>query len=77
MQESSLYRAILAEGEAKGKAEGKEELLTRQLQRRFSTLPAGITASLDKLTSEELNELGDELFDFTSLADLEAWLARH
>ena len=77
MQDSSVYRAILAEGEAKGKAEGKEELLSLQLQRRFSTLPAGITQQLDKLSPQQMNELGLALFDFTGLSELEDWLRSH
>lgn len=64
------------EGREEGMHEGKEALLGLQLQRRFSTLPQEITEKLDKLTSEQLDQLGLELFELGSLADLESWLSR-
>jgi hypothetical protein len=69
MQDSTVYQAILAEG--------KEELLSLQLERRFSTLSADITEQLDKLSPQQMNELGLALFDFTSLSELENWLRSH
>jgi hypothetical protein len=62
-------------GRQEGLHQGKEELLTLQLQRRFSTLPSTITEKLDNLTSDQLDELGVELFNFNSLAELENWLS--
>ena len=64
------------EGRREGRLQGKEELLTLQLQRRFSTLPAETTQRLDKLTSEQFDELGLELWNFKTLAELDDWLAR-
>ena len=71
---SSARREGRQEGRQEGLHQGKEELLTLLLQKRFSTLPSTITEKLDKLTSEQLNELGMELFNFQSLAELEGWL---
>jgi len=62
MQDSTVYHAILAEG--------KEELLSLQLERRFSTLPADITEQVDNLSPQQMNELDLALFDFTSLTEL-------
>ena len=73
---SSIRKEGRQEGRQEGLHQGKEELLTLQLQRRFSTLPSTTTKKLDKLTSEQLNELGMELLNFKSLAELEEWLAR-
>ncbi|MGO8670612.1 MAG: DUF4351 domain-containing protein [Capsulimonadaceae bacterium] len=64
------------EGRQEGRLEGREELLARQLQHRFSTLPDAITERLDKLTPEQTTELGIALLDFTSLSQLEDWLSR-
>ncbi len=55
---------------------GKEELVIRQIRHRFGTLARQVTEHLDKLTSEQLDELGVALFDFKTAADLEAWLTR-
>jgi hypothetical protein len=61
-------------GLEQGLHQGKEELLALLLEQRFSTLPAGITEHLDRLTSEQLNDLGKALAGFTSLEDLDTWL---
>ena len=73
MQDSSVYQAIKAEGEV----EGKKELLSLLLERRFSTVPVDITEQLDRLSTQQMNELGLALFDFTSLSELEDWLRAH
>jgi hypothetical protein len=77
--ESSIVKEALAqgkvEGKAEGKAEGKEELLTLQLEKRFSTLPKAITAHLDRLSADQMNDLGVALFSFSGLSDLENWLS--
>ena len=65
------------EGRVEGRQEGKEEMLSLILEERFSTLPDDFTRRLDRLTSEELDELGKTLLRFTSLADLERWLDQH
>jgi hypothetical protein len=64
------------EGLQAGRQLGKEEVVALQHERRFSTLPSDFASRLDRLTPEQLNELGLAIFDFDSLADLEEWLAR-
>jgi hypothetical protein len=61
-------------GLEQGLHQGKEEILALLLEQRFSTLPDGITERLDRLTSEQFNELAKALFGFASLEDLDAWL---
>jgi hypothetical protein len=57
--------------------DGQERMLVRQINRRFGTVNQEIIAKLEVLASDQLEELGEALFDFTSLADVEAWLAQH
>jgi hypothetical protein len=38
-------------------------------------LPLGVRERLATLTADELTALADALLDFTSLAEVEAWLA--
>ena len=45
------------------------------LQQRFSTMPDHITKGLDALSMDELNDLLKSILGFTSLSDLENWLA--
>jgi len=60
-----------------GIQQGKEAVIVRLLSRRFGVISPEITGCLDLLSSDELDQLTDNLLDFTSLADLEAWLSRH
>jgi hypothetical protein len=77
--DSSIVKEAMAEGEARGKAEGKaegkEEIIEILLKQRFSTLPAGTTARLDALTTDQMNDLAAALLSFSTLADLDKWLA--
>ena len=63
-------------GIEKGRQEGKEKLVVRLITKRFGSVPSQVTERLDQMTSEQLDELGEALLDFTSLADLNTWLAQ-
>jgi predicted transposase/invertase (TIGR01784 family) len=60
-----------------GRHEGKEELVARLIRRRFGDVPSQTSERLDKLSSDQLNELGEALFDFKTPADLEIWFSQH
>jgi hypothetical protein len=65
----------LREGRAEGLREGQRLVVERMLTRRFGTLSPGVRERLATLTADELTALADALLDFTSLAEVEAWLA--
>ncbi len=65
------------EGRVEGRTEGKETLVLRLLRRRFGTVSPDITARLDHFSPEQLDDLGEALLDFGTVADLEQWLSRH
>jgi hypothetical protein len=67
----------LEEGLQQGLMQGKEEIVARQIRKRFGAAPVGLDERLDRLTSEELGDLGEALFDFATVDDLEQWLQRH
>ena len=68
MRESVTYQAILQEVEAIA-------LITRQLTRRLGQeLSEETRSQLALLPLPLLEDLGEALLDFTTLADLEAWL---
>ncbi|QLE59154.1 DUF4351 domain-containing protein [Nostoc sp. TCL26-01] len=80
MRESVIYQEILAEGEERGEQRGEQRersLILRQLQRRVGELPKDISDRLNTLSLEQLENLGEALLDFTSLADLLLWLDTH
>ena len=59
-----------------GRQEGKEVLLLRQLQRRFGTLSEAARQNLTRLSAEQMDDLGEALFDMSSVQQVEEWLKR-
>ncbi|MGB6450193.1 MAG: DUF4351 domain-containing protein [Steroidobacteraceae bacterium] len=55
------YGQGLTEGEAKGRVEGRAELVLRQLSLRFGTLPEAVAASLRDASIDELDRIGERL----------------
>jgi hypothetical protein len=60
----------------KGLQEGKENLVMRQIRKRFGSLSPQVMQRLDQMPADQLDELGEALFDFVTLADLETWLSQ-
>jgi predicted transposase YdaD len=79
MRESVIYQEILAEGEQRGREEGRKAegqlLILRQLTRRVGELPQEMLDRIETLSLEQLENLGEALLDFQAQADLEAWFA--
>ncbi|MBF2006895.1 MAG: Rpn family recombination-promoting nuclease/putative transposase [Chlorogloeopsis fritschii C42_A2020_084] len=70
MQESVIYQHILQKGEQK---EALKYTL-RLLNRRFGQIDSLIIERLQVLSTEQLESLGEEFLDFSSISDLVAWL---
>ncbi|MEQ9667207.1 Rpn family recombination-promoting nuclease/putative transposase [Coleofasciculus sp. G2-EDA-02] len=51
-------------------------LVIRQLNKRFGEIPGAITSQVEDLPLAELERLGEDFLDFTSLDDLVNWLER-
>ena len=66
-----------ARGKARSKAEGEARLIMLQLTRRFGSIDVNVTAQIQQLSIDPLNNLGEALLDFTSLADLAGWLMQN
>jgi predicted transposase/invertase (TIGR01784 family) len=79
MRESPIYQDILAEGEVKGKTQGRIEeakgLVIRQLTRKLGNVSPKLLAKIEALPLERVESLGEDLLDFTSISNLEHWLA--
>jgi len=68
LEESRVYKDARIEGEI--------SLVIRQLNRKLSKLPKTLIAKIEALSLEQVEELGEELLDFSKVADLEQWLAK-
>ncbi len=66
MQESVIYQDIVQSAEFK--------FFYRLLNRRFGAIDSSIIAQIRELSTEQLEILGEAFLDFSSIADLEAWL---
>ncbi len=81
MRESTVYQAWQAEAEQRGRHEGRQEegrsLILRLLTRRFGALPQPILVRIEGLSLEQLETLGEALFDFTGLDHVLTWLESH
>ncbi len=65
------------EGRQEGKQEGEKNLILRLLHRRIGEIDALLIERITGLSIEQLENLGEALLDFSSVADLEAWLTQH
>ncbi len=53
---------------------GEQRLIIRQLNRRIGETNASLIEQIKGLSIEQLENLGEALLDFSSVADLETWL---
>lgn len=70
LQQTRVYQEIKAEG----REEGEKSLVLRLLTRRVGELPQDVRQRIESLPLEQLENLGEALLDFTSMADLQEWL---
>ncbi|MCT7987895.1 DUF4351 domain-containing protein [Laspinema olomoucense] len=75
MQESVIYQDILQKGLNQGKKQEAIAMIMRPITRRFGSLEPDIRDSIDALTTAQLEDLNEALFDFTEVTDLVTWLA--
>ena len=73
LYEQDREKAI-QQGEAIGLQKEASKLVLRQLKRRFGPLTPHITETIQKLSVEKLEDLGEALIDFETQADLINWL---
>jgi hypothetical protein len=60
-----------------GLQQGIQHLVLRQLTYRFGDVPGRLSDKLRGLSTEALDDLGLEILNFKSYADVERWLTSH
>ena len=73
---TSWHREGIEEGISQGISQGKESLVLRLLHRRIGDVSPETTARLAKLSPEQLDDLGEALLEFSSVTELDKWLAQ-
>jgi Domain of unknown function (DUF4351) len=64
------------EGRIEGRVEGQRALAIKLLTRKLGNLSPELLSRLNGLSLDRVEALAEELLDFTSVGDLEVWLAR-
>lgn len=82
LQESVIYKKIINEGIKQGIEQGIERgakseaiaLVNRLIKKRFGDINDDLETIIKSLSLEQLELLGESLFDFQSLDDVSVWL---
>jgi predicted transposase/invertase (TIGR01784 family) len=73
LKETRVYREIKEEGREEGR-EAMANMISRLLTKRLGEIPQDVLSVVGGLQLPMLEELGEALLDFSSVADLQAWL---
>ncbi|MBD2363796.1 Rpn family recombination-promoting nuclease/putative transposase [Anabaena minutissima FACHB-250] len=73
LKQTRVYREIKEEGLEEGR-EAMANMISRQLTKRLGEIPQDVLSVVGGLQLPMLEELGEALLDFTSVADLQDWL---
>jgi hypothetical protein len=73
---TSMRREGIQEGIQQGVHEGQERIIVRQIKKRFGSVRPEVTQQLSILSADNLDNLGEAMFDFSTQAELEAWISR-
>ncbi len=68
-----IVTSWMQQGLEQGEKQGKLKLLMRLLNRRLGEISPQLMGRIENLSTSELENLGEALLDFSSVADLEAW----
>jgi predicted transposase YdaD len=81
IRQTRFYQEVFQEGWEEGREEGAQQaeagLLVRMLARNLGTLSEEQETQIQALSLEQLDALGDALFDFANREALDAWLQNH
>jgi predicted transposase YdaD len=86
LQQTRVYREAVAEGEVIGEARGEARgleigqqqeraLVIKLLGRKLGKIPPQLERQVAALSIERVEALGEALLDFTTIAELQAWLS--
>ncbi|MBD2680929.1 DUF4351 domain-containing protein [Nostoc paludosum FACHB-159] len=73
MRLEPLYQINREQAKQEGREEEGQNLILRLLNRRFGEIDARLIQQVQGLSIEQLENLGEALLDFTTVADLETW----
>ncbi len=73
LQQTRVYQ----DAKADGRNEEGQLLVLKQLTRKLGNINPEVRSRVNNLNIDKLESLGEDLLDFTSMADLEAWSSQN
>jgi hypothetical protein len=70
-----LTTSWMERGIVQGRELGERSLVIKQLTRKIGNLSPELLARVNSLSIDRVEALAEDLLDFTSVSDLERWLA--
>jgi hypothetical protein len=70
-----LTTSWMERGIVQGRELGERSLVIKQLTRKIGNLSPELLARVNSLSIDRVEALAEDLLDFTSMSDLERWLA--
>jgi predicted transposase YdaD len=74
IKQTRVYQEAKQEAKQEGRQEGEVRLVLRLLSKRVGIISDRSVQMVNGLTLEQLDDLGDALLDFGTIADLDNWL---
>ena len=65
------------QGIQQGVQQGEVALVMRQLSRRFGQISPELEQQIHRLSTDQLEALGEALLDFSDVTDLQSWLENY
>lgn len=76
LKETRVYQEAREEGREEGRQAEARTLILRQITRKLGDVPEALQNQVNQLSLESLEVLGEDLFDFATVSELEAWFAQ-
>ena len=77
LKQTRVYQEARAEGEQRGEQrgliKGQATMLLRMLSRKFGQITPSLRGKVNKLSTKQLENLAEALFDLETIADLNNW----
>ncbi|MEK7729392.1 MAG: DUF4351 domain-containing protein [candidate division KSB1 bacterium] len=74
IREATIFSEWLAQSRAAGKLEGKNGMMLQVLEKKFGRLRRELEATLNRLNSDQFDDLAVDIFDLKDLDSLRLWL---
>jgi predicted transposase YdaD len=74
LRQTQVYQEAKAEGHGEGRIEEGQSLVSKLLTHKVGKLSAALQKEIRNLSIDQIESLGEALLDFSTIADLKAWL---